>query len=87
LAVRADRSVQVSQLLLIADRELPLTPESGEVVAVAQDLRLSPRPIVIRADPPRRTDRYWLRCFTRGGAVELRDPPRSQLRRRSRWPA
>lgn len=80
-AVTARQPVEVPRLVLVAAAEWPLSPAAGEPLAEVHDVVLGPhRPWLLRCREPARRRPYWLRCFAPGGPVELRDPPRDQLR-------
>lgn len=80
-AVTTALPVRVPRLVLVAAAEWPLSPATGEPLAEVRDVPLGPhQPWLLRCREPVRPRPYWLRCFALGGAVELRDPSRDQLR-------
>jgi hypothetical protein len=81
VTVTARQPVRVPRLVLVAAAEWPLSPAGGEPLAEADDVALGPaQPWRMSCREPARRRPYWLRCFAPGGPVELRDPPRDQLR-------
>jgi hypothetical protein len=79
--VTATRPVQVPRLVLLAGSGdyLPLRSSDGQVLAELSHVDIAPdRPCVLRASVPAGVK--WVRCFAVGDTVELRDPPREQLR-------
>jgi hypothetical protein len=81
--VTVTRPVVVPRLVLLAGSGdfLPLRSTDGRVLAELSYVELAPgRPAVLRGAVPAGV--RWVRCFAPGDTVELRDPPREQLRMR-----
>jgi hypothetical protein len=79
--VTVNRPVVVPRLVLLAGSGdfLPLRSTDGQVLAEVSNVDIAPgRPAILRAAIPGGV--RWLRCFAPGDVVELRDPPREQLR-------
>jgi hypothetical protein len=77
--VTASRPVVVPRLVLLASTGdfLPLRAGDGTVLCELSQVDLA-RPAVLKALLP--PDVRWVRCFAPGDALELHDPPATQLR-------